>query len=443
MAATLTDVTDRLIAEGDLIRNTGTNSIKNLIKEVEIHQIMSETKFDVLIQQGEKIASMYAQQLKISEGLRYDLLETKAESKETTTTTQNTGTAIKKEGLGIFSALKGIGTGFKSIGENLLKFTGLIFLFNLLKGGLTRALPVSGLVRLLRVGGPIGAIVGTLFLFYQAFKDLADDPIMQEFKENWNKAWTGVKERIKAISDFFADFGLDKNYFKGLMGDIFGLPGEGNPEGGVLFQAAKGWLKLAMKIFDFAVNPGEYASKLYAETIVPMFMEFETFFKTIGNRVIYLVKRAGLEIRALQPEFLGGISDDEYNKRLKDLEEQYGTTVNETAEKTRQGVYLKRVAEQINIINDETIPEVQRNLAKMALEDMYANRLDYGFTSVKLAEAIEELSDGQISSQTIIDNSQRTENSQGGTTFVGSNTSPEDYFRGMNPGQAYLGMTAD
>jgi hypothetical protein len=433
MAATLTDVTDRLIAEGDLIRNSGTNSIKNLIKEVETHQIMSETKFDVLIQQGEQMASMYAQQLKISEGLRYDLLETKAEDGGAAVAeTTATGAAIKKEGGGIFSALKGIGTGFKSIGANLLKFTGLTALFNILKGGLL--LPIGGLIRILRVGGPIGAIVGTLFLFYRAFKDLADDPIMKEFKENWNIAWTGVKERIKAISDFFADFGLDKNYFKGLMGDIFGLPGEGNPEGGVLYQAAKGWLKLSMKIFDFAVNPGEYANALYVDTLVPAMNEIKTFFSSIGNRVTYLVKKAGLDIAKFVPELLGGITDEEYNKRLKDLEETYGSTMVDSVEKASRDVYVKRIRKAFEDSKDASLTEAERDRAQLLFDNMFADRMDYDLTRVRLAEAIEELSEGQISSQTIIDNSYRSENNQGGDAFVNPFTPPTDFYQGMNPG---------
>lgn len=435
--ANLGNVIDRLIAEGDLTRNTGTNSIKSLKESIDILNFNTVNYLETLVKQGESVAALYANQMKTMEGLRYDLLEAAAESKARDVTPATVAVtpeqeAIRKEGQGIFNSFRGIGNTLQTIATGFATYTGLRFIFRSLSGLFSGSISSAGLASLITRGGIVGLGLGSVYYLYQAFKDLADDPIVKEFQENWNKAWTGVKARIKAISDFFSDFGLDKNYFKGLMGDIFGLPGEGNPEGGVLFQAAKGWLKLAMKIFDFAVNPGEYASKLYTDTLFPIMLEIESFFTNIKNKVAFFIKKTGLDIQKRAPEFFGGLSDQEYDIELKKLEEQYGDG--------RRDVFLKRVSEQMKEAYDETLPEVRRNMAKNVLDNLYANRLDYGFTAAQLEEALNNLNGRPNGNTSIVDGSSTTTINKGSDAIITPNSKTTDFFQGRNPGQMNLGV---
>ena len=183
--ATLSDVIERLRAEGQLTRNTGAHSIKSVKVEMGI---LFNTQTDVL---REMLTIMQAQEARALLG-RVSQDETDQTNPipprpivSEDSTDQNAG---KSKG-GILSMLFGPAiTVIKDFGSSILSF---------LK-------PLKGLLRLVRVGGPIAIAVG---LLWEVFKDIGENETfinaIKTVKQVWNEKVLPTFERLQTLFSNF------------------------------------------------------------------------------------------------------------------------------------------------------------------------------------------------------------------------------------------------
>ncbi len=174
--ATLNDVIERLRAEGQLTRNTGSYSIKSV--KVEVKSILQE-QTDIL----KKMLNVMTGQ--VEEAARQTAIE-----KAGKTVTESKGVEEKEKGKGLLSKIFD-----PSIEEG--KRIGSVILAPILN-------PLRGLMRLVMRGGPIAIAVGLLF---SVFKDIAENETfinaLENIKRVWNESIVPTFERLKESFDNF------------------------------------------------------------------------------------------------------------------------------------------------------------------------------------------------------------------------------------------------
>jgi hypothetical protein len=463
--ADLKEVVDRIRREGELTRNDGRNSLASV--RLDVQNVVEHIRMNMedLIEENKNIGKLYEKQIDNMDGQRYDLLETIREqrmSSDRTTSAikesneQAKKSSKKKDGPGMFS--------------NLFKFFGATALFK--KFG-----------RFLRFGGIIGAAVGTGLFLFDVFRKVANDPRFEELKTKFQNFKDRVKEDVKRISDALGIGEIPPGYFTGTILD-FGsnlttqLADQIIETGNILMDPDKTFMQKLTGVFDRTItnfvqifNPDAYSDGSFVDSL-------KQGVKNLGEFIVMKYDNAGLALQKItervrlgQLKLAGEISEEEYEKRINELDFKFrnreqvkadlenvdaylsGTMSNRKAnvftatskfkklfEESPTGLYeyMTRTMTDAEIDaflnSDKRLStalkrefEMQRNMYNQNLASS-APILPMNNTSV--AGMLENLiQSGDFGNVTIIqDNSSNTQNNQGGGAVIGSGASTEDLF---------------
>ena len=199
---TLSDVVERLRAEGQLTRNTGAHSIKSVKAEMTV---LFTAQTDVL---KEMLAIMQAQEARALVGKVGQ--DTGRPTGQPTPEPSDSGdaadAAAKGGGMfgGIFSMIFGPAL-------NFIKGIGASFFTSILK-------PLKSLLRFVKIGGPIAIAIG---LLWEVFKDIGENETfiaaIENIKKVWNESILPTFNRIKEIFNNFLQSENTIAVFEGIM----------------------------------------------------------------------------------------------------------------------------------------------------------------------------------------------------------------------------------
>jgi hypothetical protein len=192
--ATLNDVIERLRAEGQLTRNTGTNSIRAVKIELSTQTAVMKSILETMQIQEER--------MKRSEQLGRAALDSNGDRADRGRTdlddiTEDSGNRRETSTLagGLAGGLAGALAGLFRPALQILR--------NSIRPLLS---PIQSLARLLRIGGPVAIAVG---LLWEVFKDIGENEnfviAIEAVKEVWNEKILPLFNRLRGLFDDFMD----------------------------------------------------------------------------------------------------------------------------------------------------------------------------------------------------------------------------------------------
>jgi hypothetical protein len=475
--ADLKELADRIKREGELTRNDGKNSLGQIRHDVQnvaehIHVNMQE-----LIKENENIGKLYEKQIGSMEGQRYDLLESVREQKKANDINSN---ALKESNKPAPKSKDSSGSGMF---KNLFTFLGASKIF-------------TKLGKFLKFGGPIGAAVASGLFLFDVFKKVGEDPRFVELKDKFRIFKDRIKEDTKRISDALDLKEIPEGYF---TDKIFSFGSNATTQvadmiieiADTLLDPNKSFMQKFKDTIDSAITNTVQLMKPDAFGDDGSFVKsIERGINDLGKQIVMSYNNAGLVINKVvekgklnQLMLAGKISKEEYEKRINELDFKFrnreqiksdlekvdkylsGNMSNAESniftasskfkklfEKSPTGLYEymsstmtpAEIEAFLNSDNRESLGafkrefEMQRNMFNNILRPSSLSTPDISVAGT-LENLIQSGDFGNITN-IIQDNSSSTSNNQGGGTFVGSDASPEDFYRGFNTGQASLGM---